>query len=67
MIRWNAVAPEGQVFICAACGKEGKTMNELTDISCKMHAVLCYERTPEERAERRATAVETPENEQGES
>jgi hypothetical protein len=36
-------APEGQIWVCAACGKTARTPNELRDTSCILHSVLCYE------------------------
>lgn len=40
-------APEGQVFICGACGKFSDTLfgdeSSGWDESCMMNAVLCYE------------------------
>lgn len=45
----NKSAPEGQVYVCSACGKRSKDRygNERIspgwDISCFAHAVLCYE------------------------
>lgn len=48
----NALAPQGQVYVCAACGKTSPTMTGYHDgkrvapggwdESCFMHAVLCY-------------------------
>ena len=45
----NEVAPEGQVFVCGACGKRSKdrygdqAISYGWDESCMMWAVLCYE------------------------
>jgi hypothetical protein len=45
----NEVAPEGQVFVCAACGKRSKDrygdqkIDRGWDVSCMLNAVLCYE------------------------
>lgn len=36
-------APEGQVWVCAACGKHGKNRVKIGDESCFMNAVLCHE------------------------
>ena len=50
----NQVAPEGQVFVCAACGKQSqdrygfKRISQGWDESCMLHAVLCYEKQPGE-------------------
>jgi hypothetical protein len=46
-------APDGQIFICGACGKESKTMSGIYengaeaalgswDESCMLNAILCY-------------------------
>lgn len=43
----NEVASEGQVYVCAACGKRSKDIygkqkiDSGWDISCTMHAILC--------------------------
>lgn len=45
----NAVAPEGQVWVCTACGKRSKDIfgkekiDRGWDESCMLHALLCYE------------------------
>jgi hypothetical protein len=45
----NAVAPEGQVYLCAACGKQSKDkygeqrISHGWDVSCMMNSVLVYE------------------------
>lgn len=43
------VAPEGQIWVCGACGKTSRSKygNQAQygwDESCVMNAVLCYER-----------------------
>lgn len=50
------IAPEGQVWVCAACGKKSRTrsgfdsqgkrtaIDNTWDESCMLNAVLCYER-----------------------
>lgn len=42
------IAPVGQIWVCAACGKTNKhrtgTTPERWDVSCMMHAVLCFEK-----------------------
>lgn len=43
------VAPEGQIYVCSACGKTARdiyTGGDGWDSSCALHAVLCYEQTP---------------------
>ena len=51
----NKVAPEGMVYVCAACGKRSKDrygdqkIDRLWDASCMMHAVLCYENKKDEQ------------------
>lgn len=39
------LAPEGQVFVCSACGKKSKKLlgDEPCDESCMVNATLCYE------------------------
>lgn len=37
-------APEGQVWVCGACGKSNKNRVNVGDESCFLNAVLCYER-----------------------
>jgi len=45
----NETAPEGQIFICSACGKRSKDkygdqkIDRGWDISCMIYSVLCYE------------------------
>ena len=45
----NSVAPPGQVFVCTACGKLSRDLygqqklSQGWDVSCTLHAVLCYE------------------------
>lgn len=58
MSQWNKPAPDGQIWVCGACNREAKRVVDIGDESCWLNAVLCYERTDKERAERRATAVE---------
>jgi hypothetical protein len=43
MINLNETAPEGQVFVCGACGKSAKRRVDVGDESCWLHSVLCYE------------------------
>lgn len=35
-------APEGQIYVCGACGKTFKDPYEV-DVSCMLNRVLCYE------------------------
>ena len=44
---YKAPAPDGQIYVCAACGKTGRCRNELGDVSCMQWAVLCYEKRAE--------------------
>ena len=45
----NKVAPEGQVYVCGACGKQSRDLYGFQKISsgwdesCMLNAVLCYE------------------------
>ena len=43
----DVTAPDGQIYVCAACGKTCKRAWGFSDVSCCMNAVLCYEKTPE--------------------
>lgn len=36
-------APEGQVWVCGACGKYNKNRYAVGDVSCFINSVLCYE------------------------
>lgn len=36
-------APEGQIWVCGACGKHNKNRVHVGDESCFMNAVLCYD------------------------
>lgn len=68
----NKIAPEGQVFICGACGKRSKDrygnqeIDRGWDESCMLHSVLCYEDSivMDKCGARvvKATAVEKPED-----
>ena len=35
-------APAGQVWVCGACGREGKNRARLKDSSCFSNSTLCY-------------------------
>lgn len=45
----NIVAPEGQVWVCFACGKRSRDrhgeapLDSGWDVSCTINCVLCYE------------------------
>lgn len=43
---WKAKheAPEGQIWVCAACGKSARNRANVGDESCFLNAVLCYDR-----------------------
>lgn len=43
---WKAQyeAPEGQEWVCGACGNHGKNRVDIGDEACFLNAVLCYER-----------------------
>lgn len=45
---WEAEyeAPEGQVWVCAACGRSNRNRVHVGDESCFLNAVLCYDRQP---------------------
>ena len=36
------IAPDGQEFVCGACGRHGKLRDRIGDESCFLNAVLCY-------------------------
>lgn len=44
----NKIAPEGEVFVCGACGKRSRdrygseAIDQGWDESCMLNAVLCY-------------------------
>lgn len=46
----NQLAPDGQVYVCAACGKRSKDqyghrkLDRGWDESCMLHSVLCFEK-----------------------
>ena len=52
----NEVAPDGQVYVCGACGKRSRDrdgdarLDSGWDESCMLHCVLCYEGGPPWRA-----------------
>jgi hypothetical protein len=35
-------APEGRIWVCAACGKYGPQRDRIGDASCFSNAVLCF-------------------------
>jgi len=37
------MAPEGQVWVCSACGKYSKNRYGVGDVSCYVNSVLCYD------------------------
>ncbi len=37
-------APEGQIWVCGACGKSNNNRTRFKDVSCFMNAVLCWEK-----------------------
>jgi hypothetical protein len=41
-------APEGQVWVCGACGRYSKNSLDIGDESCFLNAVLCYEEKVDE-------------------
>ena len=49
----NQTAPEGQVWVCGACGKQSRDkygehrISYGWDMSCMMNAVLCWEQGKE--------------------
>ena len=47
-------APDGQVYVCGACGRSNKKAWEVGDESCFLNAVLCHEKAPGETTWRAA-------------
>jgi hypothetical protein len=39
----DETAPEGTIFVCAACGRTNKTRYGFGDSACSLHVVLCVE------------------------
>lgn len=37
------MAPQGQVWVCGACGKYNKNRYRVGDVSCFINSVLCYD------------------------
>ena len=37
------MAPEGQVWVCGACGKYNKNRYAVGDVSCYINSILCYD------------------------
>lgn len=37
------IAQDGQLWVCAVCGRHGKVRTRIGDESCFLNAVLCYE------------------------
>lgn len=55
-------APEGQIYVCGACGKAFKDPYEV-DVSCMLNRVLCYEDSLEYEGSRVAKAKAVEEEE----
>lgn len=47
----NAPAPEGQIYLCGACGRTNKIRYNMGDTSCVTWACLVYEDSIVRRAE----------------
>lgn len=41
--RLSCEAPEGQTWVCVACGRHSKNRMDVGDESCFLNAVLCYD------------------------
>ena len=45
----NHIAPEGQIYVCMACGKRSldeygyRALDRMWDASCMLNAMLCYD------------------------
>ena len=59
----NEIAPEGQVYVCGACGKRSRDrygsarIDYGWDESCMLNSVLCYDDGPPWKAVERGQAV----------
>ena len=66
----NITAPEGQVFVCTACGKMSQdkygdqAITPGWDESCMLHAVLCHSDSIEYGPTGRVIAVKAVEEEE---
>ena len=38
-------APEGQIWLCGACGRRNKNRYKVGDVSCYINSVLVYEKS----------------------
>lgn len=56
-MRPNAPAPEGQTWLCGACGRTSKNPYDFSDVSCFMNSVLVTEATIERDEEGRIIAA----------
>lgn len=43
------LAPEGQTWVCSACGRYNRNRADVGDESCFLNAVLCYSPTQQWR------------------
>ena len=59
-------APDGQIWLCGACGKRDKNKYKVGDESCYLYSVLVYEASIREAGGvLKADAVNAPEAESG--
>jgi hypothetical protein len=42
----RATAPAGAVWVCGACGRNGKRRDKIGDESCYLNATLCVDDKP---------------------
>lgn len=60
----NKIAPEGYIFVCAACGKKSKDIfghqkiDKGWDESCMLSAVLCHEKPRDDGLYKQADEAE---------
>lgn len=67
MSELEKLAPDGQIYLCGACGKRNKNKYKVGDESCYMNSVLVYEASikEEDGVLITAEAVDDPEAEIG--
>lgn len=43
----DCTAPNGAIWVCRACGRNGKRRDKIGDESCFLRAVLCVDNKPD--------------------
>lgn len=41
------IAPEGAIWVCGACGRNGRIRDTIGDESCFLNAILCVDDKPD--------------------